>query len=131
MDKVYEFLKKSGTYYLATTDGERPHNRPMGSINMFDGKLYFSTGKSKDMTKQIHANPNVEISAFIEDTWLRLSCTLVESTDPNAVDSLLESYPFLRPAYDTAKEGLLFCITNATATFFPFNRPGDPEIVKF
>ena len=46
MNEVYEFLKKCGTYYLATVDSDgQPRNRPFGTINLFEGKLYIQTGK--------------------------------------------------------------------------------------
>ena len=64
MNEVYEFLKKCGTYYLATVDGDQPRVRPFGTIDLFEGKLYIQTGKVKDVSKQLHANPKAEISAF-------------------------------------------------------------------
>ena len=53
MEKVYEFLKNAGVYYIATVDGDQPHVRPFGTINIFEGKLYVQTGKSKDVSKPI------------------------------------------------------------------------------
>ena len=38
MEKVCRFLKDTGTYYLATADGEQPRVRPFGTIHIFDGK---------------------------------------------------------------------------------------------
>lgn len=35
-----------------------------GTAHIFEGKLYIQTGKVKDVSKQIHANPKVEICAF-------------------------------------------------------------------
>ena len=52
IDKVYEFLKKCGTYYLATADGNQPRVRPFGTIDLFGGKLYIQTGKSKEVSRQ-------------------------------------------------------------------------------
>ena len=49
MQEVYEFLKKAGTYYLATVDGDQPRVRPFGTVNIFDGKLYIQTGQVKDV----------------------------------------------------------------------------------
>ena len=39
MQEVYDFLKKAGTYYLATVEGDQPRVRPFGTVNIFDGKL--------------------------------------------------------------------------------------------
>ena len=68
MKKVYDFIKKCGTYYLATVDGDQPRVRPFGTILLFEDKLYIQTGKSKDVSRQIQANPKVEICCFAEGT---------------------------------------------------------------
>ena len=57
MEEVYEFLKKCGAYYLATVDGDQPRVRPFGTYLIFEGKLYIQTGKVKDVSKQMMANP--------------------------------------------------------------------------
>lgn len=36
MQEVYEFLKKCGTYYLATVEGDQPRVRPFGTIDIFE-----------------------------------------------------------------------------------------------
>ena len=65
MNEVYEFLKKCGTYYIATVDGDQPRVRPFGTVDIFDGALTIQTGKVKDVSKQIHRNPKIEICAFV------------------------------------------------------------------
>ena len=56
MEKVCEFLKSVGTYYLATVEGDQPRVRPFGTAHIFEGKLYIQTGKSKPVSRQIAAN---------------------------------------------------------------------------
>ena len=46
MKEVYEFLKKCGTYYLATVEGDQPRVRAFGTVEIFNDKLYIQTGKS-------------------------------------------------------------------------------------
>lgn len=53
MNEVYEFLKKCGTYYLATTEGDQPRVRPFGTVDIFEGKMYIQTGKVKDVSRQL------------------------------------------------------------------------------
>ena len=62
MKEVYDFLKKAGTYYLATVEGDQPRVRPFGTIEIFEGKLYIQTSKKKDVSKQIQVNPKAEIN---------------------------------------------------------------------
>ena len=77
MKEVYDFLKSAGTYFLATVEGDQPRVRPFGTIDIFDDKLYIQTGKVKDVSKQLQANPKAELCAFKDGVWLRVSGELV------------------------------------------------------
>ena len=93
LEKITAFLKEVKTYYLATADGDQPRVRPFGTAHIFEDKLYIQTGKSKDVSKQIHANPNVEICAFDGNDWLRICGKLVEDDRIEARQSMLDDYP--------------------------------------
>lgn len=96
MKRVYDFLKKAETYYLATVEGDQPRVRPFGTINEFEGKLYIQTGKVKPVSHQIAVNPKVEICAFTGGEWIRVACELVEDDRIEAKKSMLDAYPNLR-----------------------------------
>ena len=130
MQKVYDFLKNCGTYYLATVEGDQPHVRPFGTVDIFEGKLYIQTGKVKDVSKQIAANPKVELCAFDGSKWLRISGKLVRDDRVEAKAHLLASYPELQSMYsaeDDNTEVLYF--EDATAVFASFTDA--PEVIKF
>ena len=99
MNEVYEFLKKCGTYYLATTDGDQPRVRPFGTVDLFEGKLYIQTGKVKDVAKQMKANPKVEISGMAEGKWIRLAAEAVLDERIEAQTHMLDAYPSLKAMY--------------------------------
>lgn len=131
MEKVYEFLKNAGVYYLATVDGDQPHVRPFGTVNIFNGKLYIQTGKSKDVSKQIEANGKVEISAMVgDDRWIRLTGTLVEDDRIEARISMLDAYPSLQAMYK-ADDGntVVYYLKDAKAVFCSFTEA--PEVVTW
>lgn len=130
MQKVVDFLNEAGVYYLATMDGDQPRVRPFGTAHIFEGKLYIQTGKVKPASKQIAANPKVEICAFKDGTWLRLCGELVEDDRMEARKSMLDAYPELRSMYDE-KDGntQVFYFKNATATFSSFT--AEPKTIKF
>ena len=130
MEKVYEFIKACRIYYLATIDGDQARVRPFGTIDMFEGKLYIQTGKVKDVSKQIHANPKVEISCFNGEKWLRLAGTLVEDERIEAKEHMLDSYPDLKAMY-SADDGNteVFYFKDAKATFSSFTEA--PEEILF
>ena len=90
MERVAKFLKEAETYYLATVEGDQPRVRPFGTAHIFEGKLYIQTGKVKDVSKQIHANPKVEICAFKNGEWLRVAGELVEDDRREARQSMLD-----------------------------------------
>ena len=130
MERVEKFLKEAGTYYLATVEGDQPRVRPFGTVNIFEGRLYIQTGKSKNVSGQIHANPKVEICAFKNGEWLRVAGTLVEDERREAKQSMLDAYPMLQKMY-SADDGNteVFYFKDATATFSSFTSA--PEVVKF
>ena len=130
MERVAKFLKDAGAYYLATVDGDQPRVRPFGTAHIFDGKLYIQTGKVKDVSKQIHKNPKVEICAFKDGEWLRLSGELVEDDRREARVSMLDAYPDLKNMY-SADDGNteVFYIKNAKAVFSSFTKA--PETIEF
>ena len=130
MEEVYKFLKEAGTYYLATVEGDQPRVRPFGTADIFEGKLYIQTGKSKDVSKQIQANPKVEICAFKDGSWLRIAGTLVRDDRVEAKAHMLDAHPSLKGMYsaeDDNTEVLYF--RDATATFSSFTEA--PRTVTF
>ena len=99
MKEVYEFLKKSDTYYLATVEDDQPRVRPFGTVNIFEDKLYIQTGKSKNVSKQLKANPKIEISSTIGEKWIRVEAVAVEDDRIEAKQemvSFLASYDYNR-----------------------------------
>ncbi len=130
MERVCKYLKDAGVYYLATVEGNQPHVRPFGTANIFDGKLYIQTGKVKPCSKQILANPKVEISAFHQGTWIRIAGELVEDDRIEAKKSMLDAYPNLRGMYNENDDNTqVFYFRNAVATFSSFSSA--PETVEF
>lgn len=130
MQEVYEFLKKCGTYYLATVEGDQPRVRPFGTVDIFEDRLYIQTGKSKEVSKQLQANGKAEICGFAGGKWLRVAGTLVRDDRREPKAHMLDSYPSLKAMYsadDDNTEVLYF--KDATATFSSFTEP--PRTVKF
>ena len=130
MKRVYDFLKKAEVYYLATVEGDQPRVRPFGTVNEFEGKLYIQTGNVKPTSKQLAANPKVEICAFVGGEWVRVACELVEDDRFEAKKSMLDAYPNLREMYDEHDGNTqVFYMKNATASFSAFGK--DSEVVEF
>ncbi|HWQ50979.1 MAG TPA: pyridoxamine 5'-phosphate oxidase family protein [Terriglobales bacterium] len=130
MDKTYAFLKACGAYYLATADGSQPRVRPFGTIHLFEGKLYIQTGKVKDVSRQMHKNPQIEICAFADGKWVRVTATAVEDPRIEAQKSMLEAYPELRDRYAPGDGNTeVWYLRDAVSTLYSFG--GEPVIEKF
>ncbi len=130
MQEVHDFIKECGTYYLATVDGDQPRVRPFGTIDIFEGKLYIQTGKSKDVFKQLQANPKAELSCFLNGTWLRLAGTLVSDDNVEAKKHMLDAHPSLRGMYDENDDNTaVLYFKDATATFSSFTAA--PKTITF
>ena len=102
MQRVRDFLHKTGYYFLATVDGDQPEVRPFGTAEIIEGKLYIQTGHVKNVAKQIAANPKVAICAFDSEggEWLRIKATLVEDPRVEVKKAMLDANPSLRSMYD-------------------------------
>lgn len=130
MNEVYEFLKKARTYYLATMDGDQPRVRPFGTVDLYEGRLYIQTGKSKKVSQQLQINPKAELCAFLDGKWLRVAGTLVRDDRVEAKAHMLDNYPELKAMYsadDDNTEVLYF--KDAEATFSSFTEA--PRTIKF
>lgn len=130
MKEVYEFLKQSGTYYLATAAGDQPRVRPFGTIDLFDGKLYIQTGKAKAVSAQMKANPKIEISAMLDGKWIRVEAIAVLDERIEAQKHMLDAYPSLQAMYKPGDGNTeVFALTNGTATISSFTEPA--KTIKF
>ena len=130
MERVEKFLKEAEIYYLATVEGDQPRVRPFGTIDIFEDKLYIQTGKVKDVSKEMQANPKVEICAFDGQKWIRVAGEVVRDDRVEPKKHMLDSYPNLQALYraDDDNTEVLY-LKNATATISSFTE--EPKIIKF
>ena len=96
---------------------------------IYDDHLYIQTGKIKEVSKQIAKNPNVEISAFKDGRWIRVSGNLKRDERVEVKKAMLDKYPNLRGMYDEndANTELLY-FESGTATISSFT--DKPIVIK-
>ena len=130
IERVYQFLEEAGTYYLATMEGDQPRVRPFGTALLYEGKLYIQTGKIKPVSKQIQINPKVELCAFKDGQWLRLSGVLEEDDRREVKKAMLDKMPSLRAMYneDDGNTEMLY-FKSGEATFSSFVAPSEKVII--
>lgn len=99
INEVYEFLKKCGVWYIATVEGDQPHVRPFGAVNLYNNRIYIQTGKIKPVANQLKANPKIEISGMANGEWIRLKAKAILDEDLKAQEAMLEANPSLKKMY--------------------------------
>lgn len=130
IEKVYQYLNETHTYFLATVEGDQPRVRPFGTALLHDGKLYIQTGKVKPVSKQIAGNPMVEICACKGSSWLRIAGELVRDESQEVKEAMLEKMPSLKGMYSADDDNMeMLYFKNATATFSSFTEA--PETINF
>ncbi len=130
IQRVYDFLEETQSYFLATVEGDQPRCRVFGTALLYNGRLYIQTGKSKDVSKQIAANPKVEICAWKESKWMRVAGELVNDDDHDVKVAMLDKMPSLKGLYSADDDNMqMLYFKNATATFSSFTEA--PEVINF
>lgn len=127
MDQALEFLKESGTFYIATTEGDQPRVRPFGAVFEYEGKLYIVTNNTKNCFKQMIQNPKVEICGMNKKgKWIRITGEVANDDRREVKELALETIPFLKSMYsiDDGVFAILY-FTKGTATISSFN--AEPE----
>lgn len=130
MKEVQKFLKECGVYYLATVEGDQPRVRPFGTAEIFEDHLYIQTGKNKDVFKQIRENNNVEICAFKDGKWIRVTGKLILDDRVEAKKYMLDMNPNLRSMYNELDDNTaVLYFESGQAIISSFTDA--PKVIKF
>ncbi len=131
MEKVLNYLKNCGTFYLATTEGNQPHVRPFGAVCQFEGKLYFVTNNKKNVYNQMLENPKVEICGMYKGTWIRVEGEVKEDTRREARAAMMDDNKAALSSMYTVDDNLMTVLyfTKGKATIYSFTE--EPEVIEF
>ena len=123
--EIKDYLAECKVFYLATVDGDNARVRPFGVSEIYNGRLYLMSGKSKDVFKQLVKNPNFELSATKANgaEWIRVSGKLVNDDDVVMKQYILDQNPELKQLYQADDNMAAMYITEGEARFFSFNEP--------
>lgn len=129
MKQIIDFLNECGIFFLATLEGDQPRVRPFGAVAEFEGKLYVCTNNTKEVYKQLLANPKVEVSASLKDRWIRLTGKLIPDHRIEAREAMLTANPGIKNMY-SADDGIfeVLYFADAKATFYSFTKA--PEVIQ-
>lgn len=133
MQEVVKFLQENITGFLATVENGKPKVRPFQFMLEDGGKLFFCTSNTKDVFKQLKANPFVEFSSSSPKfAWIRLSGKVEFSKDLEIKEKVLENSDLVKSIYKTADNPIfeIFYIEHGTAIFADFSGQ-PPKTINF
>lgn len=131
MQKVLDFLAANPVFQFATVDGDKARCRPFGFHMVENGKIYFTTGETKDVAKQLKANPNFELSTSNDKgAWLRLRGKAVFDTRPELVEKAFTMMPMLRDIYGKENSPKIALFYAADAEAILADMSGKSETIK-
>jgi uncharacterized pyridoxamine 5'-phosphate oxidase family protein len=96
LHECIEFATAHPFCYLATIDGDQARVRTVLLVFADETGFYFETVKGKDMSNQLHANPNVEFcftngsTDLMSAKHMRLTGMAEFMDDPEIIDKVYE-----------------------------------------
>ncbi len=119
-EEILEFITKNPVFSLATIDGSRPRVRMIMMYRGDENGIIFSTGRDKDVNKQLQANPAVEMCFFgsEQNCQVRIEGAAEAVDDLELKKQIVEGFPFLKPWIEAQGYEVLitYRIQNARAT---------------
>lgn len=126
MNTAYEYLKANPVFHLATVEEGKGRVRPFGFVMKRNNLLYFGTSTTKDVYRQLVANPEVEISDMGSDgTWLRIRGKVAFDGSREAKAQVFDEAPNLLQIYTKGADEetfITFYFVDARATLFSFGQ---------
>lgn len=133
MDKaeIIKFINRCQTCDLATMDEKQPRVRGMMPYRADEEGIVFHTGSTKDLYKQIKANPLVELCFFDKEKniQLRVQGKAVIKDDLDLKEKIVEDRPFLKPWVEEKGYDLLavFTVVDCVAHTWTFETNFAPK----
>ena len=119
-EEVLEFIKKNPVFSLATTDGNQPHTRMIMMYRADENGIIFTTGRDKDVNRQLQANPAVEMCFYggEQNCQVRIDGLAMAIDDLELKKQIVEDFPFLKPMVEERGYEVLitYNVQNARAT---------------
>ena len=124
MNEVVKFLQDNPVQYLATVGRDGTAKcRPFMFACEKDGKLWFCTNNTKEVYKDMQANPFVQLSVSSPSfAWIRLDGKAVFENDREVKETCMKN-PIVKSQYGTADNPIfvVFFLENAHAVIADFS----------
>lgn len=95
---VLAFAKENPVCFIATMDDDQPRVRGFLTVLFEDDKIYFTTASTKNVYKQLRANPKIELCYHSSDfrKQMRITGEIEIINDLQKKQRLLEEREYLR-----------------------------------
>jgi pyridoxamine 5'-phosphate oxidase len=132
MDKeeIFKYLNDCKIFFLATAEGDTPHLRGLFLHKADETGISFTTGKFRDLYKQLKANPKVELCFWQDKSSIRVIGKAVECDDDlDLKKEIVASRPFMQPWITAAgyEPMAVFKVVDCVATTWSFDKTLAPK----
>jgi len=118
MEKIFSFLDKHIEVALATVENDRPRIRVFQIMARTAHTLYFATSPTKQVYRQLRANPNIEIMASADNIFVRVAGRADFTVDDAMQRNIFLNNPVLPRLYSDYKALVYFKIEAQEMEYF-------------
>ena len=117
---VLEFAKENPVCFLATLDGEQPRVRAFLTVLFDDDRIYFTTGATKNVFKQLSTNPKVELCYCSRDfsKMMRITREIEIVADHAKKQRLIDERDYLKNFKADDPQFILLRLSRGKARFW-------------
>lgn len=135
---VSAFAKENPVCFVATADGDQPRVRGFLTVLFEDNKIYFTTASTKNVYKQLSANPRIELCYHSSDfrKQMRITGEIEIVNDLQKKQRLLDEREYLRMFGGKADDPrfILLRLPHGRARFWTLAdnmRENEAEVIEF
>ncbi len=134
--EIIKFANENPACFMATVDNDQPRVRGMLLFSCDENGFIFSTGKPKNIYKQLEKNPKLEICFYsaAQNRMMRVSGKAEFLDDISLKAKILEARPYLKPLIKTPDNPMFITlrISHGKACFWTIETNMQPtEFIEF
>ena len=130
-EEVLEFATKNPVFSLATTDGDKPRVRMMMLCWANEDGIIFSTGRDKDVNRQLQASPTIEMCFYSAEQGrqVRIEGSVELLDDLELKKQIVEKFTFLKPWVESQGYEVMmtYSLKNGRATTWTMETNLEPK----
>ena len=130
-EEIFALINSHPVFHLATVEGDQPRVRGMLLFRADSNGIVFHTASTKDVFKQIMANPKAEMCFSCGDVQIRVTGVLEQNHDPKLREEIF-AHPtrkFLQAWKEKGIDDLMqvFVLKNCTAVTWTMATNFEPK----